>query len=284
MKTKIGIIGGSGLSSLGIIENSEEITIETPFGAPSDTIIMGSIQKVPIAFLPRHGKHHTIAPHMINNPANIFAMKNIGVEYLISLAAVGSLKKTIKPGDFIIATQLIDKTAKRRTTFFEQNLVAHVGFADPVCPVFSELVRSHIKKQGIPVHTGTYVCMEGPQFSTRAESALHRSWNADVIGMTLAPEAKLAREAGICLCSICAVSDYDCWYEGEEDVSVSSVVETLKKNSMNTASILKTLVPTITYKRSCDCKNALQHAIISSADQQKHLTNSIDKELLGKLL
>jgi len=284
MTVKIGIIGGSGLSKMGIIENIEEVTVETPFGKPSDAISLGTIKGVQVAFLPRHGRHHSIAPHMVNNQANIFALKNAGVEYVVSLAAVGSLKKHMKPGDFVIVQQLIDRTAKRRTTFFEQGIVAHVGFADPVCPLLSDLAFKYVKKEGIDVHRGTYLCMEGPQFSTRAESQLYRSWNVDIIGMTLAPEAKLAREAGMCLCSICAISDYDCWHDEEDDVCVSSLVETLKKNSVHTANLLTHLVPAITYKRTCDCKTALQQAIITSPDLVKNPSNPIDREVLRKLL
>lgn len=266
MSIKIGIIGGSGLSKMGIIKNIEEIEVNTPFGKPSDKITLGKIEGVNIAFIPRHGKGHAIPPHKVNYRANIFALKECGVEYLISTAAVGSLKKELKPLDFVIADQLIDRTAKRISTFFEDGIVAHVGFADPFCPILSKIAFEKTKEEGVITHRGTYICMEGPQFSTRAESNLYRSWNVDVIGMTLATEAKLAREAEMCLCGILTVTDYDCWHDEEEDVSVTSVVEVLKKNDERMASVIKRIVPEIKYKRSCECKNALQNAIITSPD------------------
>jgi 5'-methylthioadenosine phosphorylase len=245
---------------------TQDIEVNTPFGAPSDLITLGTIEGVDVAFLPRHGRHHTIPPHKINNRANIFALKECGVEYLISTGAVGSLKKEIKPLDFVIADQLIDRIAKRVTTFFEDDIVAHVGFAYPFCPILSNIAFEKVKEEGIKTHKGSYICIEGPQFSTRAESNLYRSWNVDVIGMTLAPEAKLAREAEMCLAAILAVTDFDCWYDEEESVSVTSVVDNLKRNSINMANILKKLIPEISYKRSCECKNALQNAVITSPD------------------
>lgn len=280
MSIKIGIIGGSGLSKMGIIKNTEEIEVNTPFGKPSDKITLGKIEGVNIAFIPRHGKGHAIPPHKVNYRANIFALKECGVEYLISTAAVGSLKKELKPLDFVIADQLIDRTAKRISTFFEDGIVAHVGFAYPFCPILSKIAFEKTKEEGVTTHRGTYICMEGPQFSTRAESNLYRSWNVDVIGMTLATEAKLAREAEMCLCGILTVTDYDCWYDEEEDVSVTSVVEVLKKNDERMASVIKRIVPEIKYKRSCECKNALQNAIITSPDIIKKGNRDITRVLL----
>ena len=267
MPVKIGIIGGSGLYKVGIIKDIEEINVETPFGKPSDKITLGKIDDVEVVFIPRHGKSHQFPPHKVNYRANIFAMKECGVEYLLSTAAVGSLKKEIKPCDFVIADQLIDCTAKRETSFFNEGIVVHAGFADPFCKTLSDLAHKTVKEQGIDVHRGTYICMEGPQFSTRAESNLYRSWNVDVIGMTLAPEAKLAREAEMCLCGILTVTDYDCWYEGEEDVTVASVVKNLKKNDKNMANIIKKLIPKIKYNRTCDCKNALEYAVITPPNE-----------------
>lgn len=266
MSVKIGIIGGSGLYKMGVIKNAEDIAVNTPFGKPSDKLTLGKIEGTEIVFLPRHGKNHTIAPHEINSRANIFALKECGVEYLVSTAAVGSLKKELKPCDFVIAEQLIDRTAKRITTFFEDGIVAHVSFADPFCKTLSALAYKTAKEEGVDAHHGTYICMEGPQFSTHAESNLYRSWNVDVIGMTLAPEAKLAREAEICLCGILTVTDYDCWYERGKDVCVSSVVENLKKNDMHLANIIKRLIPKIKYKRTCECHNALECAVITSPE------------------
>jgi len=280
MTVKIGIIGGSGLYKIGIIDDAQEIEVNTPFGKPSGQITIGKINDIDVAFLPRHGKGHTIAPHKVNYRANIFAMKECGVECLISIAAVGSLKKELKPCDFVIADQLIDRTAKRKTTFFEDGIVAHVGFADPFCKNLSDLAFKTAKEEGVDVHRGTYICIEGPQFSTRAESDLYRSWNIDVIGMTLAPEAKLAREAEMCLCGILTVTDYDCWYEGEDDVSVSSVVENLKKNDRNVANIIKKLVPKVRYNNICECKSALEYAIITTPELVKKNINAHVKRIL----
>lgn len=284
MSVKIGIIGGSGLYKMGIMDDVEEISVDTPFGKTSDKITLGKISDVDVAFLPRHGKGHAIAPHKINYRANVFALKECGVEYLVSTAAVGSLKKELKPCDFVIADQLIDRTAKRTATFFEDGIVAHVGFADPFCKTLSDIALKVVKEEGVDVHRGTYVCMEGPQFSTRAESNLYRSWNVDVVGMTLAPESKLAREAEMCLCGILTVTDYDCWYEGEEDVSVASVVENLKKNDKNMANIIKKLIPRIKYERTCECHNALKHAVITSPELiEKHGNPQVNRVLLKRV-
>jgi 5'-methylthioadenosine phosphorylase len=285
MAVKVGIIGGSGLYNIGIINNAEEIEITTPFGKPSDKITIGKIQDVDVAFLSRHGKGHIYPPHKVNYRANVFAMKQCGVEYLISIAAVGSLKKQIKPCDFVIADQLIDRSFKRDTTFFDEGITVHVGFADPFCKKLSDLAYDAVKKQKLDVHRGTYICIEGPQFSTHAESNLYRSWNVDVIGMTLAPEAKLAREAEMCLCGILNVTDYDCWYEGEKDVSVASVVENLKKNDNNMANIIKNLVPKIRYKRMCECHTALEYGILTSPELIKKYGNQrVAKVLLNRFI
>jgi len=282
MSAKIGIIGGSGLSKIGIFENTEEVEVNTPFGNPSDKIIIGEIKGVNIAFLSRHGKHHTIPPHKVNYRANIFALKECGVEYLVSTAAVGSLKEKIKPRDFVIADQLIDRTSKRASTFFEDGIVAHVGFADPFCKTLSDIAYNVVKDEGVGTHRGTYICMEGPQFSTRAESNLYRTWNADVIGMTLASEAKLAREAEICLCGISSVTDYDCWHECEDDVTVTGIFETIKKNSVHMANIIKKLVPKINYDRNCECHNALDYALITPNELISKLGNPQANRILLK--
>jgi len=285
MTVKIGIIGGSGFYNMGIIKDTEEIQVNTPFGKPSDKLTLGKIKGTDVAFLPRHGKGHIYPPHMVNYRANIFALKQCGVEYLVSIAAVGSLKKKIKPCDFVIADQLIDRSFKRATTFFEDGATAHVEFADPFCKTLSDLAYKTVKEQEVDVHRGTYICMEGPQFSTRAESNLYRSWDVDVVGMTLAPEAKLAREAEMCTCGILTVTDYDCWHEGEDDVSVSNVVENLKKNDKNMANILSNLIPKINYKRDCDCNNALKYALITRLEQVIKSGNpQINKVLLKKYL
>ncbi len=287
MSVKIGIIGGSGIYKMDILEDTEQIDIDTPFGKPSDKITIGKIEGKEIAFLPRHGKGHRIPPHQVNNRANIFALKECGVEHLISTAAVGSMKKRIKPCDFVIAHQLIDRSFKRPTTFFEDGIVAHVAFADPFCEKLSNLAYDTIEEEAkdVDVHKGIYISMEGPQFSTRAESKLYRSWNVDVIGMTLAPEAKLAREAEMCLCGILTVTDYDCWYEAEEDVTVTNVVENLKKNDKNLANILKNLIPKINHEQSCQCKDALRGSLITSPEYiEKYAKPEIKKVLLKKYL
>ena len=285
MSVKIGIIGGSGLYKMGIIDDIREISVDTPFGKPSDKITLGTIDGIDIAFLPRHGKGHTLAPHKVNYRANVFAFKELGVEYLVSTAAVGSLKKELKPCDFVIADQLIDRSFKRSTTFFEDGIVAHVGFADPFCKTLSDLAFEVVRGEGVGVHRGSYICMEGPQFSTRAESKLYRSWDVDVVGMTLAPEAKLAREAEMCLCGILTVTDYDCWYEGEKDVSVASVVENLKKNDANIASIIKKLIPKIRYKRTCECHSALEYGILTSPEfLKKNADLRVSKVLLKRFI
>ena len=282
MNLKIGIIGGSGLYKMGVLKDTKEKEVNTPFGKPSGKIITGNIKGVDVAFLPRHGIHHSIPPHKVNYRANVFALKKLGVEYLISTAAVGSLKKEIRPLDFVIADQLIDRTAKRINTFFEDGIVAHVGFSDPFCPILTDIAFKKAKEVGVRTHKGTYICMEGPQFSTRAESNLYRSWNVDVIGMTLAPEAKLAREAELCLCAISSVTDYDCWYEGEEDVNVAQVVENIKRNEKNMANIIINLIPSIDYKRTCNCSHALDGAIITSPETVKKNINEEVNEILLK--
>lgn len=285
MSVKIGIIGGSGLYKMGIIDSVEKVDVDTPFGSPSDAISFGKISGVDVAFLPRHGIGHAFAPHKVNYRANVFAMKECGVEYLVSIAAVGSLKNKIKPCDFVIADQLIDRTAKRSSTFFEDGIVAHVGFADPFCKTLSDIAYDVASSHDVDVHRGTYVCMEGPQFSTRAESNLYRSWNADVIGMTLATEAKLAREADMCLCGILTVTDYDCWHDSEEDVSVTSVVENLKINDEHVGNIIKNFIPKIDQKRTCACHSSLKHAVITAPDViKKQYDPWISRVLLKKYI
>ncbi|MEF8879181.1 MAG: S-methyl-5'-thioadenosine phosphorylase [Candidatus Thermoplasmatota archaeon] len=285
MSVEIGIIGGSGLYKMGIIEEPEEIEVETPFGKPSDKITIGKIDGVEIAFLPRHGKKHQFPPHKVNYRANVFALKECGVEYLVSTAAVGSLKKEMKPCDFVIANQLFDRSFKRPNTFFEEGVVVHVALADPFCPKLSDIAYETVQNQDVNVHRGTYICMEGPQFSTLAESNLYRSWDMDVIGMTLAPEAKLAREAEMCLTAILTVTDYDCWYEEEESVSVTSVVENLKKNNKNMAEIIRNLIPKIDYERTCECSHALENAVITPPEQIKESGNpKVNQVLLKRFL
>ncbi len=228
---RIGVIGGSGLYEIDGVTDLVERRVETPFGAPSDAVLVGRLGDTPVAFLSRHGRGHLHAPHRINYRANIWALKSLGVRWLISVSAVGSMREEITPGDLVLADQFIDRTRARPSTFFEDGVAAHVGFADPVCPVLRGALRHAARAMDLPVRNGgTYVCIDGPQFSTRAESHLYRSWGVDVVGMTNLPEAKLAREAQIAYATIAMATDYDCWHEDEDDVTVEGVIAVLRDN------------------------------------------------------
>ncbi|RKX99598.1 MAG: S-methyl-5'-thioadenosine phosphorylase [Spirochaetes bacterium] len=275
---KIGIIGGTGLYSIEGIEEIDRIEIETPFGQPSDSIRILSISERKVAFLPRHGEGHTTLPSELPVQANIWAFKKLGVERLISVSAVGSLKEELKPRDIVIPSQIIDRTKSRPSTYFGNGIVGHISFADPFCPQLSGLLYETIKKEGFRVHTNeTYICMEGPQFSTRAESNLYRMWGGGVIGMTAIPEAKLAREAEICYVLMSMVTDYDCWKEGEEEVSVEMIIENLNANREAAGKVLKSFIKEIPEKRECGCGEAAKYAIITSPDKISAET----KEKLG---
>ncbi len=264
----VAFIGGSGLYDIEGFADRRDVDVPTPFGAPSDTIALGTLGNTPVAFLPRHGRGHRLSPTEIPARANIYALKALGVERIVSLSAVGSLREEIRPLDVLIPHQLIDRTRTRASTFFGEGIVAHVGFADPFCPQMASLVASAATDSGATTHPGgTYVVMEGPQFSTRAESALYRSWGASVIGMTALPEAKLAREAEICYATIALVTDYDCWRDGEEPVSVELVVANLGRNVETSRSIIRELVGRIPAKRTCPCASALENAIITRPDR-----------------
>ncbi|NOY51992.1 MAG: S-methyl-5'-thioadenosine phosphorylase, partial [Deltaproteobacteria bacterium] len=230
-KAQIGVIGGSGLYEIEGIKDLQQAVVRTPFGDPSDPLTLGKLNGVDVAFLPRHGKGHRILPSEINFRANIYAMKKLGVEQIISVSAVGSMKEEIAPGDIVIPDQFYDNTRKRISTFFGQGIVGHVSLADPICPVLAERLGEAGKKAGAKVHRGgTYLCIEGPQFSTRAESGIYRSWGVEVIGMTNATEAKLAREAGLCYATIALSTDYDCWHEEEDDVNAEAVLQIIRQN------------------------------------------------------
>ena len=279
-KATLGFIGGSGLYDIEGLTNRREVEVSTPFGDPSDTIVTGSLDGVRVAFLPRHGRGHRITPTEIPVRANIYALKSLGVERILSVSAVGSLKEELRPLDLVIPDQLIDRTKARVSTFFGDGLVAHVGFADPFCP---NLRRDSLDAaDGLTtVHDGgAYVVIEGPQFSTRAESALYRSWNADVIGMTALPEAKLAREAEICYATLAFVTDYDVWREAEEDVSVEMVVANLMKNVETARAIIRNVTVRVSPERECGCGAALETAIITGRD----LIPSETREKLGLLV
>ena len=265
---KIGIIGGSGLSGMNGIVDVEELDVETPFGPTSDRITIGSLADAKVAFLPRHGRGHHFSPTDIPVRANIFALKKIGVERILSVSAVGSLKEDVHPLDMVVPDQLIDRTRRRASTFFEGSIVAHISFSDPYCPGLSQELERAAQGQSVKLHMGgTYVVMEGPQFSTRAESNLYRSWGASVIGMTALPEAKLAREAQMCYATLALVTDYDCWHETEEEVSVDIVVANMRKNVAASERILKTVVSSIPNQRDCSCSKSLHNAIITDLAQ-----------------
>jgi 5'-methylthioadenosine phosphorylase len=264
----IGVIGGSGLYRMEGMTDVREVAVETPFGPPSDVITIGKVEGVTMAFLPRHGRGHRISPSELPVRANIWALKSLGAEWLISVSAVGSLREELAPRDLVVPNQLFDRTKSRVNSFFEGGLVVHCTFAEPFCPTLSQLLLEAAREVGdVRVHEGgTYVCIEGPLFSTKAESHLYRSWGLDVIGMTALPEAKLAREAELCYATLACVTDYDCWHESEASVSVELVVQNLSANVTNAQRILRRLASKIPADRSanrCDCPHALATAIIT---------------------
>lgn len=268
-KAKIGIIGGSGLYQIEGIRAIDEIMPKTPWGYPSDSITLAEINGSIAAFLPRHGRGHFILPHEINYRANIAAMKMLGVEEILSFSAVGSLKEEIKPMDFVLPDQIIDRTKSRVSTFFGDGIAAHVSIAHPFCERLQEKIVPVANDMGITLHRGgTLICMEGPAFSTKAESNLYRSWDASIINMSTLPEAKLAREAEICYALICMSTDYDCWKEDEEHVSVEMVVNNLNRNADNAKALLKALIPHMEHERSCACKDAAKYAVITAKEKQ----------------
>jgi 5'-methylthioadenosine phosphorylase len=260
---KVAVIGGSGLYQLEGIEEVSSLRIDTPFGEPSDEIMIGSINDTKVAFLPRHGKGHRLMPTEINVKANIYALKSIGVERIISISAVGSLKEEVKPLDILIPDQIIDKTRFRPLSFFGEGVVAHVGMAEPYCPTLNGIIQKACCDLDYPNHNGgTYLCIEGPQFSTKAESESYRKLGADIIGMTAVPEAKLAREAEICYSTIAMVTDYDVWHESGE-VTIDMVIANLNKNIEKAKSILKIIIPKAAKAPKCSCMDALKDAIIT---------------------
>ena len=281
----LAVIGGSGLYEIEGLRDVEETWVSTPFGDPSDAIILGTLGETRIAFLPRHGRGHRILPGEIPVRANIWALKSLGVERIISVSAVGSLKHDVHPLDIVIPDQIIDRTQGRTGTFFGNGLVIHVSFAEPFCPQLSAVLYEGVKKTGARVHKGgTYVCIEGPRFSTKAESHMFRSWGADVIGMTLIPEAVLAREAEICYASLALSTDYDAWHETEEAVTADMVVQTVLKNVDTAKKAIKETVPSIPSARDCSCDSALAVAIQTTRDR---IPGRIKRELdllLGKYL
>ncbi len=283
MQADIAIIGGSGVYDASMLDNVKEVEIDTPFGKPSDAITMGAFGETNVAFLPRHGKGHRISPSKLNSRANILALKKLGVKRIISASAVGSLKLKLKPLDIVIPDQIFDRTRMRESTFFEDGLVVHIGFADPFCPEMSGLLAGITEELGYSVHKkGTYVCMEGPQFSTRAESRVYQNLGFDIIGMTALPEAKLAREAEICYSMIATVTDYDVWHE--EDVNIETVISNAMKNEAAVRNIIKEAIPRVSLERNCICANALSGAIITSPDMIPVETRRKLNDLIGKYL
>ena len=282
-EARIAIIGGSGLYEMGGLAGVHDVEMDTPFGKPSDSIVLGTLDGVKVAFLPRHGKGHGISPSRLPVRANIFALKTLGVERIISISAVGSLREEYRPLDLVVPDQVIDRTRQRASTFFDDGVVAHVAFADPFCPVLSGLLYQSTQENGAPAHMGgTYVVMEGPAFSTKAECAMYRSWGADVIGMTALPEAKLAREAEICYATLACVTDYDCWREANEMVTVEMVVANLKKNAATSQAVLRGVIPQVPIERSCPCSSALKDAIITTRDHIPGELVETMRPVLGK--
>lgn len=269
MTAVLGVIGGSGIYEIPGLTEVKELAFETPFGAPSDAIVSGRLGDTQLLFLPRHGRGHRVAPHEINYRANVCAMKQLGATHLVSLSAVGSMKEEIAPGHVVVVDQFIDLTKRRISTFFEGGVVAHVGFADPVCPLLAKALASAAEAAGAKVHVGgTYVCMEGPQFSTRAESRLYRSWGVSVIGMTAMPEAKLAREAELPYATMALATDYDCWHETEEDVTVEAILAVLKANADLAKRTVAELAGNLPDTSKSPATGALRYAVISDPKSQ----------------
>jgi 5'-methylthioadenosine phosphorylase len=264
LQAEIGIIGGSGLYSMPGFEAQREERVETPWGEPSDAYVLGQLAGRAVAFLARHGRGHRISPSELNFRANIWGMKALGVERIISLSAVGSLKEEHRPLDFVIPDQFVDRTRGRISTFFGEGLVAHISFADPVCSQLARVVYEACQREGVSAKLGgTYLCMEGPAFSTKAESNLYRSWGMDIIGMTNLQEAKLAREAEICYVTVAMVTDYDCWHPEHDAVTVSDIIANLTQNAANACKVVQAAVGAMPKERTCKCGSALQHALIT---------------------
>lgn len=285
----IGVIGGSGLYAMEGLTEVREVTLETPFGAPSDAYITGVLGEAQMVFLPRHGRGHRLLPSEVNYRANIYGMKTLGVEHIISVSAVGSMKEEIVPGHIVIPDQFFDRTqGKRASTFFGNGIVGHVQFADPVCADLSAILVESAMQVGATVHQGgTYLCIEGPNFSTRAESYIYRSWGIDIIGMTNLPEARLAREAEICYATVALATDYDCWHEGHDDVSVEAVIAIIQQNVVTAKEIIKVAVNAIIEQRrerNCACADALKFAILTDKGLIPHATQRMLEPIIGKYL
>lgn len=288
-RVKIGIIGGSGLYNMSTLKDVKEMQIDTPFGLPSDALILGTLEGTPVAFLARHGRNHHLSPSELPFRANIYAMKSLGVEYLISASAVGSLKEEVKPLDMVVPDQFIDQTKNRISTFFNEGIVAHVAFGSPVCPQLAKILADAVTSLNLPESTlhrsGTYVCIEGPAFSTKAESRLYRSWDATVVGMTNLPEAKLAREAEIAYATLALVTDYDCWHPEHDIVTVETVIANLKSNAENAQKVIQEVVHRLSQDPpTSNAHSALKFAIITSLERISVATKEKASLLLNKYL
>ncbi len=287
-QAEIGIIGGSGLYHMPGFKETQEVRLQTPFGDPSEVYVLGDLDGRKVAFLARHGRGHRILPSELNFRANIYGFKQLGVTRIVSVSAVGSLKEEHKPLEFVVPNQFFDRTRHRVDTFFGDGIVAHIAFADPICPELAKVVESACKKAGVAGKLGgTYLCMEGPQFSTKAESNVYRSWGMDVIGMTNLQEAKLAREAEICYVTVAMVTDYDCWHPHHDSVTVDQIVAVLVKNADNAVKVLRATVAAMPKTRACKCGAALAHAILTERDKipaatRKKLSLILDKYLDNK--
>jgi len=263
-KAEIGILGGSGLYTMSALKGTREIRLTTPFGKPADAYVLGKLEGRAVAFLARHGRGHVAMPSEINYRANIFGFKKLGVERIISVSAVGSLREDMRPLDVVLPSQFLDRTMGRPSTFFGNGIAAHISFADPVCPTVAEVLAQACGALGVSCHQGgTYVCMEGPAFSTKAESSTYRAWGMDIIGMTNLQEAKLAREAEICYATLAMVTDYDCWHPDHDSVTVNQIIEYLNRNAENAQRIIRNAVASMPKDRTCKCGSALSHAIIT---------------------
>jgi 5'-methylthioadenosine phosphorylase len=284
-QAEIGVIGGSGLYSMPGLTDVREVKQETPFGDPSDAYVLGTLEGHKVAFLARHARGHRVLPTELNFRANVYGFKQLGVERIVSVSAVGSLKEEHKPLDFVIPDQFFDRTRHRIDTFFGNGIVAHIAFADPVCPQLSLVIENACKKVGVTSKRGgTYLNMEGPQFSTKAESNIYRSWGMDVIGMTNLQEAKLAREAEICYVTVAMVTDYDCWHPHHDSVTVDQIVAVLVKNAENAAKVVRETVVAMPASRSCKCGSALAHAILTDRDKIPSATRQKLSLILDKYL
>jgi 5'-methylthioadenosine phosphorylase len=282
---RIGIVGGSGLYQMEGLTDVEEVTLDTPFGAPSDSFRVGTLEGRRVAFLARHNRKHTILPSELNFRANIHGFKQLGAEWILSASAVGSLKEQLHPLDIVLPDQFYDRTKSRISTFFGNGIVAHVSFGDPTCHVLADVIETSGKDAGIPIKRGgTYVCMEGPQFSTKAESNTYRSWGMDLIGMTNLQEAKLAREAEICYTTMALVTDYDCWHPEHDSVTVADIVRNLHKNSENAQKIIRAAVKRLPVERTCKCGTALQFAVLTDLKNAPAETKTKLQILLRKYL